>query len=452
MNTHLKLFYLILLISVLVACTSTTEQASQPESPTAVAEVTETTAPPPTETSEPTSTPLPPPTETPAPTDTPAPTNTPEPTNTPTQTPTATALPPSDLVSADNCYLPLDGFTNVGLGVPRYEGLMPSVGTVNAAVLFVDFDDAPATNRTPEDIFNIVSPTAPDFFSQVSYGRMTLNLQPHLTWLRLSRPSAHYGGGISTFYGHREFLQEAIDLADADVDFSTADTVVVLANPDATDIPYGPAFQSTFPGDGLFADGVEIPNGVTSGADLTYWGGLWLNHELGHNMTLPDIYAYSADTWEDGHRFVGPFSLMGLISGEAPEFLAIERWQLDWIDDDQITCQTTGEATIALSAVEQPDGVKAHMVPLSRTSALVIESRHPIGYDSALSQPGVLVYLVDSAIRSGEGPIQVLTSTPSDLLNDRVTLRPSESLEYENVTISVLETSDDGDVIQVTID
>ena len=37
---------------------------------------------------------------------------------------------------------------------------MPSIGTVIAAVLFVDFNDAPATNKTPEEAFNIVSPTA----------------------------------------------------------------------------------------------------------------------------------------------------------------------------------------------------------------------------------------------------------------------------------------------------
>ncbi|MEM8859900.1 MAG: hypothetical protein AAGD96_16350, partial [Chloroflexota bacterium] len=361
---------------------------------------------------------------------------------------------PSDLVSADNCYLPLANFAGVGLGVPRYEGLMPSVGTVNAAVLFVDFEDVPADNRTPEDMFNILSPIAPDFFSTVSYGRMDLNLQPHLTWLRLSQPSAHYGAAVNGggFFAHRAFLQEAIDLADADVDFSTADTVVVISNPDAEAIPFGPAFQSTIPGDGLFADGVEIVNGVTSGADLTYWGGIWLNHELGHNMTLPDLYAYDGDTGGGWHRFVGPYSLMGLINGFAPEYFAIERWQLGWIDDEQIACQTTGEATIALSAIEQPDGVKAHMVPLSRTSAIMVESRRYLGFDSSLIQRGALVYLVDSSVGSGAGPIKVLTHVPSDLMRDGVPLAPNESLIYENVTITVLEANDDGDVIQVTVE
>lgn len=446
-------YCLILMSGLLAACTS----SATPSEPTAaIAQVEATIAPTetpvptntpvPTATDEPTSTPLPTATDTPSPTDTPTSTATPVPTNTPTP------LPPSDLVSAENCYLPLASFAGVGLGVPRYQGLLPSVGTVNATVLFVDFEDVPATNRTPEEVFNVVSPTAPDFFSQVSYGRMALNLQPHLTWLRLSRPSAYYGSGLDSFNGHRNFIQEAIDLADAEVDFSTTDTVIVLANPDAEALRKGPAFQSTLPGEGLFADGVEIVNGVTSGYDLLNWGGLWLNHELGHNMTLPDLYAYDGGTWEEGHRFVGPYSLMGLISGSAPEPFAIERWQLGWIDDDQITCQTTGEATIALSAIEQPDGLKAHIIPLSRTSALVVESRLRMGYDSTIIQRGALVYLVDSSIRSGEGPIQVLTHVPSDLMRDSVPLRPGESLTHENVTITVLDENDDGDIIQVTIE
>lgn len=143
---------------------------------------------------------------------------------------------------------------------------------------------------------------------------------------------------------------------------------------------------------------------------------------------------------------------MGLISGAAPELFAIERWQLGWIDDEQITCQATGEATIALSAIEQPDGIKAHMVPLSGTSMLVVESRLRTGYDSAMVQRGALVYLVDAGNFSGAGPIRVLTHVPSDLMRDSVPLRPGESLTYENVTITALDENDDGDIIQVTVE
>ncbi len=132
--------------------------------------------------------------------------------------------------SVEPCRLPIATFSNVGLGVPRPTGFTTSTGSVQAVVLFADFDDAPA-NETPAETFARVSPGAADFFNQISYGRMTLDLQPHLTWLRLSQPSAHYAGLLSSGDGHRAFIQEAVDLADPDVDYSNADLVVVLANP-----------------------------------------------------------------------------------------------------------------------------------------------------------------------------------------------------------------------------
>ncbi len=77
------------------------------------------------------------------------------------------------------------------------------------------------------------------------------------------------------------------------------------------------------------------------------WGFLWLNHESGHTMGLPDLYAYQYDpaNYDDQHRFVGGFGLMGYIDGNAPEFFAFERWQLGWLEDSQIICQPEGEQT-----------------------------------------------------------------------------------------------------------
>jgi len=66
-------------------------------------------------------------------------------------------------------------------------------------VLFVDFDDVPAT-QSVDSVFSIINPIAPDFFEETSYGRMQLNLQPHLEWLRFSRSSEYYGTAI--YKGH----------------------------------------------------------------------------------------------------------------------------------------------------------------------------------------------------------------------------------------------------------
>src|SRR5262249_3139662 len=153
--------------------------------------------------------------------------------------------------------------------------------------------------------------------------------------------------------------KEAMDLADPYGDFSDADAVYVIANPAVTAITYGPAFTATSPDTALSADGNTIYNGVTSGNDMTFWGSLWLNHEVLHTMGLVDLYAYQGDA----HRFVGDFSVMGLISGKAPDLLAYERWLLGWLDDNQIVCQSSKDETTTLTPIEVEGGTKAVMVP-----------------------------------------------------------------------------------------
>src|SRR5207247_1671509 len=101
------------------------------------------------------------------------------------------------------------------------------------------------------------------------------------------------------------------------------------------------------------ADGKTFTNGATSGADLLVWGYKWLNHEVGHTMGLVDLYAFQGD----GHRFVGGFSMMGLISGLAPEYFAYERWLLGWLDDAQVSCQQSTDSTVTLTPIEQNGGL-----------------------------------------------------------------------------------------------
>lgn len=364
--------------------------------------------------------------------------------------PTATAAPTS-MPDPAACKLPVSAYTNVGMGFPRLENRIPSTGEVKAVVLFVDFSDAPAS-ETPENVFSVISPNAEKFYKDISYGRMDFTLHPHFVWLRLSQPSVHYGNGLSSFEGHQAFIQEAVDLADADVDFSSADMVIVMANPLATAVGFGPAFGGDTT-NGINADGVVIPSAVTSGADLYNWGFLWLNHETGHAMALVDLYDYTwnSPNYDDLHKFVGNFGLMGYIDGTAPEFFAFERWMLGWLDDEQIFCQQTADETISLSAIETTGGIKAVMIPISATKAVVVESRRPLGYDTGLIKSGALVYTVDTSIYSGMGTIVVLPILENDPYRDQSPLAVGESVTVDNVTITVLEASDEGDVVQITI-
>jgi M6 family metalloprotease-like protein len=318
----------------------------------------------------------------------------------------------------------------------------------------VDFPDAPAT-MTPAEALARISP-AQDVFKEMSYGKLSYNLKPQLKWYRMSKNSTEYVAGGWTFFKHRDYISEAAKLADSEVDFSSTDNLIILANPDAKGMGYsGPAFAAVR-NSGITLDGKYISNGATSAYDLNNWKSIWLNHEISHSMGLVDLYAFTSSNSAnryDGLRFTGEFSYMGLSSYESnsPSLLAFERWNLGWIEDSQIECTKSSKLTKLISPVQVSGGTKAIIIPISKTKAVVVESRRALGIDKTLSKSGALVYVVDSSIQSGQGPIKVF---PSDLVNDPRYLNAprtiGESVTVEGVTIKVVQSDATGDTVEIT--
>ncbi len=334
------------------------------------------------------------------------------------------------------CRLPEKGLrSDVGLGFPRNKNRLPSVGEVHLTVLFVDFPDMPA-RMTPEQALALISPDAERFLAVNSYGRLKMVLDPNPHWTRMSKASGDFGfhRGAS-FETHRAYLQEAIDLT-PEADYSKADGVLVIANPAVKTIDYGPAFTAN-PGYGVHAGGREILNGATSGSDLTGWGWLWFDHEIGHAFSLLDLAGPSPvnGRW---NTYVGDFSVMGNIAGAGHEYLGWERWQLGWLDDDQVICAGPASLDATLTPIEEQGGAKMVVVPLGETRAIVVESRHAERYDQQLSRSGLLAYVVDTAIGTHEGPIRILPHSPSDEHYQPALLTDGGSIEDEGVKITSL--------------
>jgi len=358
-----------------------------------------------------------------------------------------------DLLAA--CKLPVaDGRGDVSIGGwPRIEERLKTTGDVVATVIMVDFPDAPAT-MTPTEAFARISPAA-DVFKEMSYGKLNYAFNPQSKWYRMSKNSTEYVAGGWTFLNHRNYISEAAKLADADVDFSKTDSLIILANPDAKGIGNsGPAFAATRK-NGITLDGKYISNGATSAYDLNYWKSIWLNHEVSHTLGLVDVYASTQSNSPnryDGFRYTGEFSYMGFSSyeGNAPSLFAFERWNLGWIDDSQIKCLKDASATVLISPVQTAGGVKAVVIPISRTKAVVIESRRALGIDKNIAKSGALVYVVDSSIQSGLGPVKVY---PSEVSSDpRYLLAPrtvGESVTIEGYTITVNSSDEKGDLVAV---
>jgi M6 family metalloprotease-like protein len=331
---------------------------------------------------------------------------------------------------------------DVGIGFPRIANRMRSTGTVKVNVVFVDFSDAVAVKST-EQVFKVLSPTGENYFNAVSYGKLNIQFNPIHKWYRMSKGSGQYGWDNLTFALHKQYIQEAVTLADPDVDFSGADAVIIIANPDATKLKNGPALTA-FPGQGIKADGREFLNSATSGYDLNFWGGLWFNHEFGHNMSLVDLYAYQGNP----HRFVGEFSIMGLISGAGQDLFAWEKWILGWISDDQIVCTNTVNSAY-LTPIETAGGIKMLTMPISKTAAIVVESRRKLGYDSKISKEGPLVYVVDTNIASGTGTIKVLPINETDIRKLSAPLSVGQEISYLNYTIKCISSDSNGDLVEI---
>ena len=355
-----------------------------------------------------------------------------------------------------DCKLPVaDGRGDVSIGGwPRIDERLKSTGGVIATVVMVDFPDAPAS-MTPTDAFARISQSA-DVFNEMSYGKLSYTFKPQLKWYHMSKKSTDYVAGGWTFIKHREYITEAAKLADVDIDFSKTDSLIILANPDSTGIGNsGPAFAAIRK-NGITLDGKYISNGATSAYDLNNWKSIWLNHEVTHTLGLVDLYASTQSNPAnryDGLRYTGEFSYMGFSSYEsnAPSLFAFERWNLGWINDSQIKCLKDAKSTELISPVQTSSGVKAVVIPISRTKAVVIESRRAIGIDKNIAKSGALVYVVDSSIQSGQGPVRVF---PSDVSSDPRYLKApralGESVTTEGVTIKVTKSDDSGDTVEIT--
>ena len=144
---------------------------------------------------------------------------------------------------------------------------------------------------------------------------------------------------------------------------------------------------------------------------------------------------------------------MGDLSPEslAPGLFAFERWTLGWLEDDQIICSTANTITQLITPVAESGGIKAVIVPITSTKVVVVESRRPLGIDRNLKKSGALVYVVDSTVESGLGPIQVY---PIDTKNDpQFTQAPraaGESVEIEGLNIKIITSTDAGDTVFIS--
>jgi M6 family metalloprotease-like protein len=287
-------------------------------------------------------------------------------------------------------------------------------------MLFVDFSDAPSNDESTETLFAQLGSPAGPTFSELSYGRLSLDITPVHQWYRMPLPSTDYGFARDEFLiaNHKRFMSDAIQLANPAVDFSQYEIVYVVASRRA--VVDSIAYVGARPEDGIVVDGTTISFGVSIGRRLgeftlvPNFGAPVMIHETTHLFGIPDLYTNQAPFFDQA----GTWDYMSQPEPLAPGLVAWHRWKLGWLDDEQVLCQIgPGQIEATLSPVSTAGGTKLITVRTGPSTAYAVEVRQRSSTDSRLCRTGVLVYSVDASRLGGQsapGPIQVRPARPDD--------------------------------------
>lgn len=344
-----------------------------------------------------------------------------------------TSLPDTCLPTASDPF-------GLHLGLPRSPFRSPTVGRLGVAVIYADFDDAPAQ----VDVATMHARTIPDgieHLEALAHGLLDVTTSRSPRWVRMPKPMSYYldAPSISTDGGkHRQFIADAIASADSIMDFTGIDIVGVVLDQAPRRFPLGIAFigddYSSFEADGhKMTDGFTLMHPIFN-IDTV------VAHEILHNLGLVDLYDGSVDglaSPDPRDRFVGEFGTMGNSRGHSPELFGWEQWILGWIPDDDIACVTTGSQEITLSAVSTTSGTRLAIVPLGANRFAAFEVRAQHGLDNP-PQSGVLPYVVSPDTPTAQGPIRI-PPTRDPLVMDP--LQVGSQWVMEGVAVEVLSGS-----------
>lgn len=381
-------------------------------------------------------------------------------------------------------------------GFPLPSWAPSATGTLRVAVLFVEFPGISPHYSTHDESATSLA-YAEQYIEHASGGRLDVQFVPHHVWLQADNNVDHY---VNENF-HNGLLDDqisahAIRLADSDFDFSDIDIALVV-------------MPSTFFGDGgneggiVQADGSSMRtirmnhrhesngrhrDGTLRTPSINRWGRTAV-HEMMHSLGLRDLYwehTLGFRLWPIGHPLAPPalpegeywalmeFGTMQLngydrVVGSALrdrrlEMLAWSRWQLGWLDRNQVECLTADAATVDLRpAADAGNSAVMAAVQVSANAAIVVESRRLVGYDQPTPYTwesvaagehdpqylaeGVLVYTVNSL--RGEHPVSLAQDNGKGYLREFPLLSIGESVSVAGYTITVI--ADDGNTHTVSI-
>ena len=210
---------------------------------------------------------------------------------------------------------PKGKFIDLSLGFGPMTSFAPSVGTLKAAMVFVDFPDAPATDTT-RSLYDGLLPGAANWFNTSSYGRLKMEVKADFKQFHRmgSATTAYQWTRALTNQIHGKYIKDSIAAVGEKAKFGKVDVLYVVPTRAAKEISFSPTYMGRM----KLPDGTTVGKTVTFGQDIwKRWGYKVLNHETGHTLGLPDLYPMDFLGLPTTH-WVGGWDLMGLIAGTAP--------------------------------------------------------------------------------------------------------------------------------------
>jgi M6 family metalloprotease-like protein len=326
-------------------------------------------------------------------------------------------------------------------------------GPQRVAVIMVNFQDGTQSIISKETVDDIVFNTVGHYYDENSYNQTSIQGQ---SFGRYTLPLPSTTCDIYTI------LNAAATAADADVDFTQYDRIVVT----------GPFNNCGFTGKGTIGKGVTLPNqdgasGFFSAAwnpDQFFNSG-YVGHELGHNLGLNHARSQYCGLTTFGSPTVGcttyeygdSFDVMGENMTGTYHMNAPHKDMIGWFDiGNEIDIRTSGTYTLTPLEIATP-GVKALKIPRQASydisgnptlGYLWLEYRQATGTDALLASTafnGALAHislpnstyttLVDAAPTNGNIAILPGTSLTDPLTGSTVHV---SAMDTESLTVNVI--------------
>jgi M6 family metalloprotease-like protein len=326
-----------------------------------------------------------------------------------------------------------------------------AVGPQSILVFLVEFTDVKHTSSFNEIInkLNVMN----EYFIEVSYGIISLNVFMNSSWILLPVNMAYYGHDVNNPGNEPnawKLVYDILSKMDPFYDYSKYDHFMIIHSGEDQAISNPTTLSSDIWSSFLIFD---TPYRSDEGALI--YGGMIVSekdpvgafaHEFGHSLGLPDLYDI---TNSDPNDFVGKWDLMskgswnGIPYGTSPAHLSV--WckiKLGWIQSNQLLIINKEESAIVdVVPIEvKTSGIQAIKLPITTNKYYLLEFRKKIGFDSYLPSSGILIYYCDDTIQSGYGPVRLKDANPSTITLDDASFDVNQCFldETNNVYIKII--------------